>query len=322
MPQDDQPKPTRKERQWLMTPPMMRNVLIACAPAVCAGVYFFGWRTLIVLAASTATGVVCEGLFTWPKGKPVNGSVLVSCLLFALILPPTIPIGMAMVGIAFGVVFAKMAFGGFGANVFNPAMSARCFVYLTWPIAMTAGWAEPATTSGPAAGLAKWGVDAVSMATPLDAYKAGEATDYAALFIGNVGGCIGETSALLVMLGAAYMIWKKTASWQIMAACVLGCVVASTALWRVDPSHVGNPIFQLLAGGFAFGTVFMATDPISAARTNPGKWIFGIMVGFLTVILRGYSNFSCGFMFAVLIMNAFNPTIDSLVKDWQQKRKA
>ena len=315
------PPETRRPSKLLLTPPMMQNVLVACVPAICGGVCFFGWRVLAVLAVSVVTGVLCEGAFTWREGKPANGSVLVSCFLYALILPPTVPLWMTAVGIAFGIVFAKMAFGGFGANVFNPAMSGRCFVYICFPIAMTARWAQPATESGTLAGLARWSVDAVSMATPLDAYKAGTEVGYAKMLVGNVGGCIGETSVLLIGLGAAYMLLrKKTASWQIMAACVIGCVVSSAILWLIDPAAVGNPVFQLLAGGFAFGTVFMATDPISAARTDLGKWIYGVMVGSLTVILRGYSNFSCGFMFAILIMNMFNPTIDSLVTDWQKRK--
>ena len=336
MPEEPKPKPAKKKPRWLMTPPMMRNVLIACVPAICGGVYRFGWRTLAVLAVSTIVGVMSEGVFVWPKGKPANGSVLVSALLFALILPPTIPLWMVAVGIAFGIVFAKMAFGGFGANVFNPAMSARCFVYICFPMAMTAHWVEPATAPEHPKGVQTWLVDQVTMATPLDAYKARQAAGaagklddpstprlpgYSAMFLGRRAGCIGETSVLLILLGAAFMLARKTASWQIMVACIVGCTAAATVLWLMAPARVGDPLFQLLAGGFAFGTVFMATDPISAARTGPGKWIFGAMVGALTVVFRGYSSFSCGFMFAILIMNAFNPTLDSLVADWQKGQK-
>ncbi len=193
----------RKTPPRLVMPAMMRRVLIALAPAAAGGVYFFGWRALAVMAASVAAAVACEGAFLWPKGKPAHGSAVVTGALLGLILPPTIPLWMAAVGSAFAIVFAKMAFGGFGNNVFNPAMSGRCFLYLCFPVAMTAGWAAPATGAGALAGFARWSVDAVSMATPLDAFKAGQPADYAALFLGNAAGCIGETSAALILLGAA-----------------------------------------------------------------------------------------------------------------------
>jgi len=160
------------------------------------------------------------------------------------------------------------------------------------------------------------------MATPLDAYKAGESVRLLPMLLGNVGGSLGETSALLILLGAAYLIWKRTASWQIMAACALGAVATSGILHAVAPSRVGGPLFQLLAGGFTFGSVFMATDPISAARTGPGKWIYGVSIGALTVTLRGYSNFSCGLMFAILILNMFSPLIDAGVRESQSSGKA
>ena len=307
-------------KRWLMVQPIMTRVLIACVPVVLAGVYLFGWRTLALLLSCSGVGLLCEGAFTWPKGKPASSAVFVSTTLYTLVLPPTMPFWMAWVGIAFGIVFAKMAFGGFGANIFNPALAARCFVYICFPIAMTARWADPATVQGGAAGLARWGVDAVTVATPLDAYKLGQSVSTGALFLGNVQGCIGETSALLVLLGAIYLVAKRTASWQIMVSCLLGCAITGAILHAIDPAEVAGPLFQLLAGGMMFGAVFMATDPVSAARTPQGKWIYGVGVGALTVVLRGYSNFSCGLMFAILMLNAFNPTIDAAVTAWQERR--
>lgn len=308
-------------RRWVMVQPMMTRVLVACCPAILGSVYFFGWRCLGVLIVVSAVGLACEGAFTWPKGKGASEAVFVTAVLYALILPPTIPFWMAAVGIAFAVVFGKMAFGGFGANIFNPAMTGRCFVYICFPVAMTARWAAPATQTSALAGLAKWGVDAVSMATPLDAYKAGETVDAWSLCWGNVAGSMGETSALLILLGAGYLLVTKTASWQIMAACLGGCIASSGVLHLVDPAAVAGPVFQVLAGGLLFGTVFMATDPVSASHTALGKWVYAAFVGALTVVMRGYSNFSCGFMFALLIANTFNPLLDSLITEWQNKRK-
>lgn len=316
------PKKAPKTRRWILRQPPMTRVLMAGAPAAAAAIYLFGWRALVLLAIVSLVGLLCEGAFTWPKGKPATQAVFVTCVLYTLTLPPTIPFGIAVVGVAFGVVFGKMAFGGMGANVFNPALVGRCFVYICFPLHMTNRWAPPATANGLAAGLARWGVDAVSMATPLDAYKPGESIDYWRLFVGNVGGSLGETSALLILIGGCYLLLKKVASWQIVAGCAVGSLVAGGILHLVDAESVGDPLFQLLAGGFLFGAFFMATDPVSAAKTPAGKWIYGLLIGALTIVLRGYSNFSCGLMFSILIGNMFAPLIDAGVKEYQGTRKA
>jgi Na+-transporting NADH:ubiquinone oxidoreductase subunit B len=215
-----------------------------------------------------------------------------------------------------------MAFGGMAGNVFNPALVGRCFLYICFPLAMTAAWAAPAGGGALPGGLAAWGVDAVTAPTPLDAYRAGGEVSLGRLFLGNVGGCLGETCAPAILLGAAYLLFRKVANWRITAGCLAGAVVAAAVLNAVDPARVGGPLFQVLAGGFLFGAVFMATDPVSAARTDPGRWVYGVLIGALTVVLRGYSNFSCGLMFAILIGNMFAPLIDAGVKARQARRKA
>ncbi|MHC5035013.1 MAG: RnfABCDGE type electron transport complex subunit D, partial [Planctomycetota bacterium] len=214
-------------------------------------------------------------------------------------------------------------FGGFGRNVFNPALVGRCFVYVCFPVAMTARWLAP--YGGFAGGSTHWvrGADALTRATPLTQYKAGEAVARLGdLLLGNVAGCLGETSAVLILVGAVYLLMTRTASLRIMASCVIGAAVFSAVFRGLGCDHVPGPLFTLLSGGLLFGAVFMATDPISAARTNEGRLIYGFCIGALTVIIRGFSNFSGGVMFAILLMNMLAPTIDYYVRAIKQQRKA
>ena len=246
----------------------------------------------------------------------------VTSVLLALTLPPTIPLWMAGVGVVFAVIFGKMAFGGFATNIFNPALVGRCFLYIAFPLAMTAGWVNPKDRGVFPAGLAAWRADAVTSATPLDTYKAKEPVDLAASFLGNEPGSLGETSALLIALGGAYLLIRRVASPWIVGGCLAGGIVSAAILHAVSPAQVGGPLFQLLTGGFLFGAFFMATDPVSAAKTNPGRLLYGILIGALTVVLRGYSNFSCGFTFAVLLGNMFAPLMDAGVREYQAWRRA
>jgi Na+-transporting NADH:ubiquinone oxidoreductase subunit B len=221
---------------------------------------------------------------------------------------------MAVVGIIFGVAIGKMAFGGFGQNVFNPAMVGRCLLYITFPIEMTNRWAVPFW--GGSAGFARWSVpsDAITQATPLPALRAGESLPIQNLFLGNTAGSIGEMSAFLILMGGAYILYKKAAPWRLALSCFLGGVTLSGILHGVGYGSVPSPLHTVLAGSFLFGTVFVVTEPISGAKTKPGQWIYGFMIGGLTVVLRGFSNFSEGIMFAVLIMNGFVPLLDQAVK--------
>ncbi len=301
-----------------MFQPNMLKVLYALIPCAGAGVYLFGWRVLAILAVSLLTGFFVEAAFTWPSGKPVTMAVFVTAVLLSLSLPPGLPIWMAAVGTAFAIVFGKMAFGGMGGNIFNPALVGRCFLYLAFPSFMTTGWTGPAAGT---AGFTSWAVDTVSGATPLDAYKAGEAAGLLDMFLGNINGSIGETSTLIIILAGIYLIWTKSAAWQTMLACIFGLAAASGILHFTDPDSVAGPLYYLCAGGFMFGAVFMATDPVSSARTPEGKWIYGIGIGILIAVLRGYSNFSCGVMYSILMFNMFAPLIDVGVKNFKAARK-
>lgn len=208
---------------------IMRKVLLSLVPLLLFSTYLFGLRVLVLLAVVCLAGIITEyAILRYMNGKNVKVSeaVLVTGFLYTLTLPPAVPFWVAAVGIAFGVFFGKGVFGGFGKNIFNPALVGRCFIYVSFPTYMTIQWTEP--FAGFPGGLLKYsgGVDAITSATPIIALKkAGEAADMLKLFLGNVSGSLGETSALLILIAAGYLIYTKTASWKIMAACAGGFLV-------------------------------------------------------------------------------------------------
>ncbi|MBP1739337.1 MAG: RnfABCDGE type electron transport complex subunit, partial [Deltaproteobacteria bacterium] len=267
-------------------------------------------------------GIATEALFTLKDGKPVTSAVLVTSLIFSLSLPSMIPFWMAIVGIVVGVALGKMVFGGFGQNVFNPAMVGRCFLYVNFPIEMTNQWASPVW--GGAAGFGRWSLslDAVSQATPLVELKKGISLPFENLFLGNTAGSLGETSALLILLGGIYVIYRKAAPWRLAVSCLIGGILLSSVLHGLGAAGVPSALGTLLSGSFLFGSIFVVTEPVSGAKTQYGQWIYGFMVGGLTVVLRGFSNFAEGVMFSILIMNAFVPLIDQTVRRMQAAKKA
>ena len=313
-----------KLKDYFLKQKMMTRVLISLLPILLLSIYLFGLRTLALLAVVTITGILCEygimRLINGPKAK-VSEAVLVTCLLFTLTLPPSVPYWVAMVGIAFGVVFGKCVFGGFGKNIFNPALVGRCLIYVSFPAHMTVAWSKP--FSDFPGGLIKWsgGADALTSATPMLTFnKEGILTDYLRLFLGNIAGSLGETSALLIIAAAIYLIVTKTASWKIIVStigsfAVLGSILYFTGVIQTDP------LFSVLSGGFLFAAVFMATDPISAPKQEVSKIIYGILIGVIALIIRSFSLFTEGIMFAVLIVNAFVPLIERNVKAYKSRKK-
>lgn len=299
----------------------MVRVAHALTPLLLASVYLFGWRSLALVFVVSVFGIAGEAVFTWKEGKPVTSAVLVTCLIFALSLPPTIPFWMAVVGIVAGVVLGKMVFGGFGQNVFNPAMMGRCFIYVTFPIEMTNRWAEP-VLGGPA-GFARWTTlpDAVTTATPMVALRQGENLPFEKMFFGFTSGSLGETSAFLILLAGIYLLYTKAASYRLALSCLAGGVALNGLLHTVGVPAAASPVLSLVSGSFLFGVVFVVTEPISGAKTPAGQWIYGFLVGGLTMVLRGYSNFSEGIMFSVLIMNAFVPILDRAVQQMKASGK-
>lgn len=297
----------------------MRNVLIALAPLHLASIYLFGWRYLAVLAVVLAVGVLAEWLMARRYKLQVSESLYVSCALFALSLPPTTPLWIAALGIAFGIVFGKMVFGGFGRNIFNPAITARAFVYISFGVPLTARFVMPQTALSYVGGVTTWltKADAISAATPLVTQN----ESLLKLFLGNISGSFGETSALLIILGGLYLIYKKSANWKIVLSSLLSFLVLQTIFW--SGGLTVNPLYALLSGSFLLGAFFMITDPVSASQsTDLGRYIYGSLFGIFVVLIRTFSNWTEGVTFAILLANMFAPLIDYYIKDLRAKRRA
>ncbi|MGB5277124.1 MAG: NADH:ubiquinone reductase (Na(+)-transporting) subunit B [Gammaproteobacteria bacterium] len=282
------------------------------------------WHGLLyflpIYIVTLAAGGFWEVLFAGVRGHDVNEGFLVTSLLFALIVPPTIPLWQVAMGMSFGVVIGKEVFGGVGKNFLNPALTGRAFLFFAYP--------------GQISGDSVWtAVDGFSGATPLALINQGgmEALEAAniswmQMFIGNIQGSLGETSALLCLLAAVMLIYTKVASWRIMAGVLIG-MIATTLLfnWVDDGS---NPMYavewhwHLVLGSFAFGMVFMATDPVSGSITDTGRWIYGALIGFMIVLIRVASPaFPEGVMLAILFANVFAPLIDYGVEQANIRRR-
>jgi Na+-transporting NADH:ubiquinone oxidoreductase subunit B len=308
------------KKLFLMQPQMIR-VCYALIPCLVGSVYFFGLRSLVLTGLVLFFGVATEGAFTLRQGKPISSAVFVSGLILALSLPPTTPFWIAIIGIVFGIVFGKMVFGGFGYNVFNPAMAGRCFIYISFPIALTARWVEPFW--GKYGGFAFWSpsVDALTSATPLAILKAGGSYPLARLFTGNIPGSLGETAVWAILLGGIYIIATKSAQWRLVFSPLLGGSLTSFVLWTAGIRGVPDPLTSLMAGSFLFGVFFVVTEPISGPKTKAAQWIYGFIIGGLTIVIRKFSSFSAGIMFATLFMNIFAPIMDLVVNELKGKGK-
>lgn len=308
---------------------LMITVVFAVGPCALMGIYLYGWRVAAVIAVSYAFGVGTEGIFAGIRKEKINEGAFVTCILYPLILPPTIPLWMVAVGIVFGIVFAKEVFGGTGYNMFNPALVSRCFLYLCFPLHMTGSvWLWPYRTG--AGGFAHWAraagdksidfmthsVDALTTATPASFWKTASSADaykelpLSDMFLGLIPGCSGETCKLVILVGAAVLILTKVADWRLIVSPIIGAFVLSAVLAGRGAMPCPTPSMTLLAGGLLFGSVFMVTDPVTAPMLPASKWVYGTMVGVLTVLIRYFSGFPEGFMFAVLLMNTFAQLID------------
>jgi Na+-transporting NADH:ubiquinone oxidoreductase subunit B len=297
----------------------MKRVLYALVPVVIASVYFFGWRSLVTLVAVSVAGFLTEYAFTRTYKEPVTSAVFVTSFLFTLSLPPTLPLWMALVGIVFGVTFGKMVFGGFGRNIFNPALVGRAFIYVSFPVYMNSVWTEP--VRGMVGGFARFAPDAVTQATPLRLLKEGAEVAWSKLLLGNTAGCLGETSAVLVILGGLYIVWKKAANYRIVVSGLIGMLLVQLIFWKSGVKGATDPVSALLSGSFLFGLFFFATEPISASQLNEGRWIYGALIGVLTVIIRTFSGWAEGMMFAILLANMFAPIMDYGLRTLRSKRK-
>ncbi len=277
---------------------IMRDVIIALIPATIAGIYFFGMKAFLVTLVSVLSCIASEALWqklTHRKITIGDLSAVVTGLLLAFNLPAAVPLWLPAVGGFFAIIIVKQFFGGIGQNIMNPALAARAFLLASWPVHMT-----------------NFTVDGVSAATALAVLKGGEGGQLPSLlniFIGNVGGCIGETSVIALLIGAAYLLYKKVISWHTPIA-YIGSVFILTLILGRDGFMSGNAIYEICAGGLVLGAFFMATDYTTSPMTKKGQLIFGVGCGLLTTIIRLYGGYAEGVSYSILIMSLFVPFID------------
>jgi electron transport complex protein RnfD len=283
---------------------IMLLVCIALIFPTIGGIYYFGIYSLFVVLVSVVTAVITEYAAKMLRKKEfkMDGSAIVTGMLLALILPPRIPLWVVVIGSAFAIAIIKEAFGGIGHNIFNPALAARAFLVVSFAGMMTR-WIAPIS------GLAS--LDSVTTATPLSesfSYSGSTSNLYMDLFLGNVGGCIGETSALLVLIGGLILLVFGVIKWRIPTI-YIGTVFLLT--WLIPGQ---DPIFHILAGGLFLGAFLMATDYVTAPMTAKGQYIFAFGAGVLVVMIRVYGAMPEGVAFSILLMNAFTPLIDRYVR--------
>lgn len=285
----------------------MTAVIIGLLPCFVAAVHFFGLRVLAMIVVSYAAGGAVEVAFAMIRKEEINEGFLVTGLIFPLILPPGLPLWMVALGCAFGVLVGKELFGGTGRNLFNPALVGRVFLAIGYPKAMSSGWFVPGR--GLLGRVTQYATDAVSQATPLAAAKTGEWVSAAKLFFGNVSGSAGETSALAVLLGGAFLLVVGIASWRTVVSMLGSFALLTAVLHGGDPGIVA---WHLLAGGLMFGAFFMATDPVTSPMTGGGKWVYGAVIGVVTALIRNLTGYVEGVMFAILLGNILAPILDEV----------
>lgn len=318
--------PVTKQTPMLRKQPVMRRVILALIPCIAGSIYFFGWRSLALVAVSWAAAFLAEYLFCRHRKEPVSEAVFVTATLYALILPPTVPWHVLVIGIVFAVVFSKEVFGGFGRNVFNPAMAGRCFVYVCFPVSMTAVWALPAQGLWGALGM--WSSaslpDAVTAVTPLAMALSGlgDSPPVSDLFFGRISGTMGVTSAALILIGGIYLFATRTANRSIILTLILVYGITNEVFFRLGVGTFPGALPALLGGGFLLGAFFMATDPVTSPVTREAKIAFAVLVAVFTMVIRNYSVFNGGLMFSILLANMFTPIMDYAVKEMRKKRAA
>ncbi len=298
----------------------MRIVTIALLPALVFATYLFGLRVLIITIISILAAVGSEALLQKMLGKGItitDGSAVLTGLLLAFNLPPNVPWWLPAVGSAFAIIFAKQLFGGLGYNFINPALAGRAFLMASWPSLMTKEWMAPinGTLSG---------IDGISAATPLSLLKnpanygdpqviirqLNDLETVRNMFFGKIGGCIGETSALLLLVGGLALLFLRIIDYRI----VIGYLGSFLLLAWLLPTQ-GSVLFHVFAGGLILGVFFMATDWVTSPVTKKGRWIFGIGCGVITMIIRVWGGYPEGVSYSILLMNVFTPVIDRLTKE-------
>jgi electron transport complex protein RnfD len=324
---------------------IMSNVVFALLPICAYAVWLFGISALALLVTTTAACLATEHVSCRMSGKYSSigdYSATITGLLLGLTLPPGLPLWMGVLGSFIAVGPGKMIFGGLGFNVFNPALVGRAFLQAAFPVAITAytpakalgRFAEfiPSSLAWPlmkAEPVADWitkvRVDGFTGATPLMLQKFDHiTTDPWSMFLGERAGSAGETASLLILLCGLYLIFRKMMDWRIPSAMLLSSVAVAEAFHLSDPARYPGPLFVLFSGGLMLGAMFMATDPVGSPVTPRGMWIYGILMGTMTVLIRFLGGLAEGVMYAILLGNAFSPLIDNVTqpRTYGQRKRA
>ncbi len=288
---------------------IMWNTVLSLLPPIIGAVYFFGFRALLVIVVSVVSAVIAEAIWLYCRKMPlsmaIDGSQVITGILLALTLPPSIPLWMVALGSIFGIIFGKQVFGGIGQNIFNPALIGRAFLMAAFPVELT-------TWVAPNPGFHS-GFDAVTTATPLALMKfSHQMTSYKALFWGNVGGSLGETSVFLILIGFIFLVAKKYIDWKETVSYVGTVFVLGGIFWLINPSKYPDPLFHILSGGLMLGAVYMITDMVTSPVTSKGRIIYGVGAGILVILIRLFGGFPEGVMYSILLMNMARPWIDRL----------
>ena len=281
---------------------IMRDVLLALVPAALAGIYFFGWKAANLMALGMLSCMFAEGMWQIMGGKKItlgDGSAAVTGLLLSFTLPPDSPWWIPVMGGIFAIIVVKQFFGGLGQNIMNPALGARAFLVASWPVHMT-----------------RWSIDGVSGATALEILKnsetSGSLPSFLDAFLGHMGGSVGETSVLALLLGGGYLLFRKVISWHIPVV-YIGTVGVLTFLLGREGAFSAAPLYEACAGGLFLGAFFMATDYATSPMTKRGEMLFALGCGVLTTLIRLYGGYAEGVCYSILIMNLFVPLIDRYV---------
>ena len=300
---------------------IMFNVVLALLPVTAFAVYAFGLAALLTLLAALGSCILTEHLICRAAGKPTtvgDWSVTITGILYGLILPPGLPLWMVAVGGVISVAVGKALFGGLGFNTFNPALVGRAVLQAAFPVAMTTwipGFQADRFTSLPSSTLT-WPftqptVDAITSATPLSLWKfSHEATAASDLVLGLTSGSAGETSSLLILIGGVYLIARNMMNWRIPVAIFAAVIALSGALHLYDPTRYASPVFMLFSGGLMLGAMFMATDMVGSPMTSSGCYLYGALIGLVTVVIRTWGGLPEGVMYAILLGNALTPHFD------------
>jgi len=291
---------------------MMRKVLYSLIPIFLFSIYLYGFNAIVIPLVVFPLGILTEYLFArLKKNGKVSEAVLITCSLYSLSLPPATPLWIAGIGIIFGVMFGKMVYGGFGRNIFNPAITARLFIYITFPTVMNQAWKAP--------GSLGFFPDGITAATPMALMRAGESSDLKNLILGLRSGTLGESAIILIILAAGYLIYTKTANWRLILSMVLSGGLLSLFLDLAGVSQALPELPSLFSGSFLFVAVFMVTDPVTAPKKPEAQWVYGFIVGVTTILVRTFSLFPEGTSFGILMGNTFSALIDEAVINIKKK---